>query len=98
VLKNRRLTIHKVADIFKILFGSVQSIWGTANTCQVDAKFTPPSPTPSQRVRSTRDNVWTCVKVCKRGVEESQDFFPRWTQAMKHGCSAMTQKTGNTSD
>jgi hypothetical protein len=26
VLKNRRLTIHKVADIFKILFGSVQSI------------------------------------------------------------------------
>jgi len=49
VLKNRRNTTHSVADMFRILLGSVQSIWGTANMCQVDPKFMPaPLPLPRE--------------------------------------------------
>jgi len=48
LLRNIRNTTHSVADMFRILLGSVQSIRGTANTCQVDPKFMPP-PLPLPR-------------------------------------------------
>jgi len=62
LLKNRRNTIHSVADMFRILLRSVQSNWGTANTCHVDPKFMP-APLPLPRVRCTRDRQ--CVNMCQ---------------------------------
>jgi hypothetical protein len=95
VLKNRKNTTHSVDDMFRILLGSVQS---TANTCQFDPKFMP-APLHLPREWGAQGTVCEHVsKMFKRGMKESQDYFRRRLQVMKHVCSGLTQRTGDSSD
>jgi len=66
--------------------------------CQVDPKFMP-APLPLPREWGAQGTMCEHVsRMFKRGMKESRDYFRRCLQVMKHGCSGLTQRTGDSSD